>query len=220
MPTIKTVTAIGSYPNPIAIATRPLRSSSARVSITSSTRPRIESGKVMPCAFFGQHARLADPQAFADLSRAAAQQRMGGLLQTPVRRPRGSVALSSSVIPTASLSPTAAWSHSTTTASPSNGRTIGHGEAERLGGLEIDRQLEPGRPLYRKIGGLGASEDAIRVRRGAAECLVQIGAVGDQAATLDGTSRGVAGRFFRAKSCRQPSLTRSLRRRAAGWSGT
>jgi hypothetical protein len=34
-----------------------------------------------------------------------------------------------------------------------------HREAERLGGLEIDDQLEFGRPLDRQIGGLGALED-------------------------------------------------------------
>ena len=34
-----------------------------------------------------------------------------------------------------------------------------HGEAERLGGLEIDHQLEYRRLLDRQIGGLGAIED-------------------------------------------------------------
>ena len=34
-----------------------------------------------------------------------------------------------------------------------------HGEAERLGGLEVDHQLEFGRLLDRQIGGLGAVED-------------------------------------------------------------
>src|ERR1700732_2720391 len=34
-----------------------------------------------------------------------------------------------------------------------------HGEAERLGGLEIDHQLEGGRLLHRQIGRLGAVED-------------------------------------------------------------
>src|SRR5437763_15498967 len=34
-----------------------------------------------------------------------------------------------------------------------------HGEAERLGGLEVDDQLEGRRLLDRQIGGLGALED-------------------------------------------------------------
>jgi len=33
-------------------------------------------------------------------------------------------------------------------------------KVERLRGPEVDRQLEPGRPLSGKIGGLGALEDA------------------------------------------------------------
>src|SRR5450432_1335437 len=43
-----------------------------------------------------------------------------------------------------------------------------HGEAHRLGGLEIDDQLILGRRLHRKIGGLLALEDAIDVSGGAA----------------------------------------------------
>jgi len=38
-----------------------------------------------------------------------------------------------------------------------------HGEAERLGGLEVDDQLEGRRLLNRQIGGLGALEDLSRV---------------------------------------------------------
>src|SRR5947209_5431933 len=34
-----------------------------------------------------------------------------------------------------------------------------HGQAERLGGLEIDHQLENGRLLDRQVGGLRARED-------------------------------------------------------------
>src|ERR1700721_2321993 len=39
------------------------------------------------------------------------------------------------------------------------GGGLRHGEAERLGGLEIDDQLEGGRLLHRQIGRLGAVED-------------------------------------------------------------
>ena len=44
-----------------------------------------------------------------------------------------------------------------------------HGEAERLGGLEIDHQLVLGRRLHRQVGWLLALEDAIDVAGRAAE---------------------------------------------------
>ena len=34
-------------------------------------------------------------------------------------------------------------------------------EAERLGGLEVDYQLEPGRLPYREFGGIRASENPV-----------------------------------------------------------
>jgi hypothetical protein len=40
---------------------------------------------------------------------------------------------------------------------------IGNGQAERLGGLEVDRQFVFGRRLHRKVGRLLALEDAIDV---------------------------------------------------------
>src|SRR5262249_47726423 len=39
-------------------------------------------------------------------------------------------------------------------------------EAERLGGLEVDDELELGRLLHRKIGGLGTFQDLIYIGRG------------------------------------------------------
>src|SRR5262245_33839459 len=66
----------------------------------------------------------------------------------------------------------------------------GHFEAKRLRGLEVDRQLEPGRPLDGKIGGLGALEDAIRIKRRAPERFLQIRSVGHQPAL-----RGYHARF-------------------------
>ena len=36
---------------------------------------------------------------------------------------------------------------------------MGHGQAQRLGGVEIDYQLEYGRLLEWQIGGFGALED-------------------------------------------------------------
>src|SRR5438270_3378082 len=39
-----------------------------------------------------------------------------------------------------------------------------HFQAERLGGLEIDHQLELGRLLHGQVGGLGALQDLVHVR--------------------------------------------------------
>src|SRR5262249_10030914 len=47
-----------------------------------------------------------------------------------------------------------------------------YGEAERLGGLEVDHQLELVRRLHRQVGGFRASEDAIDVA-GRAAVLVE-----------------------------------------------
>jgi hypothetical protein len=54
-----------------------------------------------------------------------------------------------------------------------------HLETERLGGLEIDHQLELGRRLYRQVGGLLTLEDAIDAGR-APELVDEIGAIGDE----------------------------------------
>jgi len=43
-----------------------------------------------------------------------------------------------------------------------------HGEAERLGGLQVDHQLEPRRLLDRQIGRPGALEDLSDVNAGLA----------------------------------------------------
>ena len=42
--------------------------------------------------FFGKHARLIDPQAFAAYLSAVVKHKLGGLLQTPLRRPEGGLA--------------------------------------------------------------------------------------------------------------------------------
>src|SRR5438128_12216672 len=57
-----------------------------------------------------------------------------------------------------------------------------HGEAERLGGLEIDDQLEPGRLLDREIGGLGALEDPSGVSAELAKGGREARSIADQAA--------------------------------------
>ena len=43
------------------------------------------------------------------------------------------------------------------------------GEAEGLGGLEVDHEVEGRRLLHGKVGGLGALEDAVHVVRGTSQ---------------------------------------------------
>src|SRR5438270_7576002 len=57
-----------------------------------------------------------------------------------------------------------------------------HGEAERLGGLEVDDQLEGRRVLDRQIGGLGALEDLSRVSADQAKGRSEACSIADQAA--------------------------------------
>src|SRR6516164_8808035 len=56
------------------------------------------------------------------------------------------------------------------------------GEAERLGGLEVDDQLEPCRHLHGKIGRLLALEDAVDISRRQAKLLTANVTIRDQAA--------------------------------------
>ena len=60
-----------------------------------------------------------------------------------------------------------------------------HGEAQGLGGLEIDYQLVLGRRLHREVGGLFALEDAIDIAGGTPILVDEIRAVGDQPAVGD-----------------------------------
>src|SRR5947208_7972604 len=55
-------------------------------------------------------------------------------------------------------------------------------EAERAGSLEVNRQIELGRQLDRKVGRLGALQDAVHVAGGAPEQVGQARAVGHEAA--------------------------------------
>src|SRR5207302_3922524 len=55
-------------------------------------------------------------------------------------------------------------------------------EAERLGGLEVDDQLEGRRLLDRHIGGLGALEDLSRVSTDEAKGSCEARSIADQAA--------------------------------------
>src|SRR5258708_29459686 len=58
-------------------------------------------------------------------------------------------------------------------------------DAERLGGLHVDDQLEPGGLLDGEVGGLGALEDLVHVHRAAPKQVVDVGAIGDETAHLD-----------------------------------
>ena len=58
-------------------------------------------------------------------------------------------------------------------------------QTERFRGLEVDHQLDLGRPLDRQVGGLGALEYLIHVDRGVAVVLHSVGPVAHQPAFLD-----------------------------------
>ena len=67
-----------------------------------------------------------------------------------------------------------------------------HVEAERLGGLEVDHQLELDRGLDGKLARLRALEDAIGIARRAPIIIEQVISVGQQAAEFsedNGTDR-------------------------------
>ncbi len=55
-------------------------------------------------------------------------------------------------------------------------------DAQRLGGLEVDHQLELGRPLHGKVADLRTFEYAVDIERRAAKQVGGVDAVGDQAA--------------------------------------
>ena len=67
-----------------------------------------------------------------------------------------------------------------------------HVEAERVGGLEVDHQLELDRGLDGKLARLRTLEDAIGIGRCAAKIVGRVISVGQQTATfneLNGTDR-------------------------------
>ena len=83
-----------------------------------------------------------------------------------------------------------------------------HGEAKRLGGLEVDHQLECGRLLDRQISGLGAVQDLSGV---AADPLIgcrEDRPIADQAAVRDVISRKID-RRKRMMRCQRRNLLRS-----------
>ena len=56
-----------------------------------------------------------------------------------------------------------------------------HGEAERFGGLHIDRQLKFGRCLHRQVCGLGAPENLVHLLGRVAKLIIPVETIGYQA---------------------------------------
>src|SRR5262245_45511881 len=61
-------------------------------------------------------------------------------------------------------------------------KAVRHREAERLGGLNIDNQLELGRLLHRQLGWLGALEHLARHDAGLAYDVGDVGAIAQETA--------------------------------------
>ena len=60
-----------------------------------------------------------------------------------------------------------------------------HGKAERLGSLEVDHQLVPGRCLHRQVTSPLALEDPIDVARSTSVLVNGVRSIGDEAAIGD-----------------------------------
>ena len=75
-------------------------------------------------------------------------------------------------------------------------------QADLLGGLEIDDQLELRRLLHWNFGGLGTFENFVHVGGGAAEQIGNAHAVAHESAVFD--------KFWRVVNCREPVLRRKL----------
>ena len=78
----------------------------------------------------------------------------------------------------------AAALHHWITSSARKQQRLRHGQAQRLGGLQVDHQLEARRLLHRQVGGPGALENAVDIGGGTAEQVAVAGAVGHQRARL------------------------------------
>jgi hypothetical protein len=66
--------------------------------------------------------------------------------------------------------------------------SVGHFEAERLRGLEIEHELEPGRLLHRQVTGPFTPEDAIDIGCCLPICLEHLNPIGHQSAACDKVS--------------------------------
>jgi hypothetical protein len=66
-----------------------------------------------------------------------------------------------------------------------------HGNAERLGGLEVDRKLEFGRRLHRQVSRFLALEDAVDIAGGTPKPVPKISSIRDQTADSREQTLGV-----------------------------
>jgi hypothetical protein len=89
-----------------------------------------------------------------------------------------------------------------------NEKRLRHGQAERLGGLEIDHQLELGGGLIRQLAGLLAAKDAVDVGRWLP---ININII---AAAWSGLTDATRGSCIPPAVCTQPVPDLGARRRA------
>src|SRR5262249_9889942 len=74
-----------------------------------------------------------------------------------------------------------------------------NGEVERLGGLQIDNELELGRLQHRQVGRLLALEDAGHIGASLAKHVGEVRPVADQSAALGELAKGVDRRYRMAR---------------------
>jgi hypothetical protein len=86
-----------------------------------------------------------------------------------------------------------------------------HGEAKRLGGLEVDNQFVLGRRLHGEVGRPLAPEDAVDVAGRLLEQVEEIRSVGDQAAGGDEVASSVDRGQFVLRRQRDDQIAMSLR---------
>src|SRR5262245_27767602 len=77
-----------------------------------------------------------------------------------------------------------------------------HRQAEGLGGLQVDDQLELGRLFDGKVSGVGTSQNLVRLNGTAAEEIREIGPIGHEAACL--------GSLPECEYCGQPTREREI----------
>ena len=95
-----------------------------------------------------------------------------------------------------------------------------HGEADRLGGLKVDDELELGRGLHRQVGRLLALEDAIDVARGLPVLDRTVRPVRDQAAGAQNRSSWISRRELEAGGkCGDQIAVKQYQRRPPSRSG-
>ena len=83
------------------------------------------------------------------------------------------------------IAPACGWRTYSITSSARASSVRRHVEAERLGGLEVDDQLELGRVLHRQVARLLALEDAVDIAGGAPENVQGVRRIRHQAALHD-----------------------------------